>query len=74
LVRAKAGILFPQDEIVHIIFVLVGSGGERVLHLKILAAIAQIVQNPEFDKKWMEAKNEEELRNIVLLAERERYV
>ena len=57
---------------VHILFVLVGSGGERVLHLKILAAIAQVVQNPEFDKKWLEAQSEDELRNIILLAERRR--
>ena len=72
LVRANAGIIFPQDEIVHIIFVLVGSGGERVLHLKILAAIAQIVQNPEFDKKWIEAGSKEDLKHIILLAERKR--
>jgi len=42
LVRAKAGIIFSQDRVVHIMFVLVGSSDERVLHLKILAAIAQI--------------------------------
>jgi len=72
LVRARAGIIFPQDEVVHILFVLVGSGGERILHLKILAAIAQIAQNPEFDKNWLEARSEDELRNIVLLAERKR--
>jgi len=72
LVRAKAGIVFPQDEVVHIVFVLVGSSGDRVLHLKILAAIAQIAQNPEFNKKWLEASSEEELRNIILLTERRR--
>jgi len=72
LIRARDGIVFPQDEVVHTAFVLAGSAGDRVLHLKILAAIAQVVQNPEFDKKWLEAKNEEELKNIVLLAERTR--
>jgi len=50
----------------------VGSAGERVLHLKILAAIAQIAQDPEFDKTWLEAGSKDELRNIVLLAERRR--
>ena len=49
-----------------------GSSDKRNLHLKILAAIAQIIQNPEFEKKWLKAKNEKELRNIILLAERER--
>lgn len=72
LVRAKTGIIFPGDEIVHIIFVLVGSADERNLHLKVLAAIAQITQNPEFDKKWLNAGNAEELKNIVLLTERRR--
>ena len=72
LVRAKAGIIFPGDEITHIIFVIVGSADERILHLKILAAIAQIVQNPGFDKKWLEASSKEELKHIILLAERRR--
>jgi amino acid transporter/mannitol/fructose-specific phosphotransferase system IIA component (Ntr-type) len=72
LVRAKAGIIFPQDNVAHIIFILVGSFDERNLHLKALAAIAQITQGPEFDKKWLEARNADELRNIVLLAERRR--
>ena len=70
--RAKAGVIFPEDNVAHIIFILVGSFDERNLHLKALAAIAQITQSPEFDKKWFEATNEEELKNIVLLAERRR--
>ena len=72
LVRARTGIIFPDDKLVHIAFVLIGSAGERSLHLKDLAAIAQITQNPDFDKKWLEARNKEELKNIVLLAERTR--
>lgn len=72
LVRAKTGIIFPSDEVAHIIFVLIGSTDERVLHLKILAAIAQIAQEPGFDKKCLGASSKEELRHIVLLAERKR--
>ncbi|MCF7887180.1 MAG: amino acid permease [Candidatus Omnitrophica bacterium] len=74
LVRAKAGIIFPGDKVVHTAFVLVGSSGERVLHLKILAAIAQITQSPDFDRMWAEAKNKDELKHVVLLAERKREV
>jgi amino acid transporter/mannitol/fructose-specific phosphotransferase system IIA component (Ntr-type) len=70
--RAKTGVIFSEDKLAHIIFVLVGSTDERNLHLKTLAAIAQVTLSPEFDKKWFEAKNEEELKNIVLLAERRR--
>ena len=72
LVRAKAGVIFPQDEVAHIIFVLLGSADARIFHLKVLAAIAQITQNPEFDKNWLEARSKEELKNIILLAERTR--
>jgi len=73
LVRAKAGIIFPGDKLAHIIFILVGSQDERNLHLKVLAAIAQITEGPDFDKKWFEARNIDEIRNIVLLAERRRF-
>jgi APA family basic amino acid/polyamine antiporter len=72
LVRAQEGIVFPQDEVVHILFVFIGSSGDRVLHLKVLAAITQITQNPEFEEKWLGASNEEELKNIILLADRRR--
>ncbi len=73
LVRARSGIIFPGDKLAHIIFILVGSHDERNLHLRVLAAIAQITQNPEFDKKWFEARNADELKNIVLLTERHRF-
>ena len=72
LVRAKTGIIFPNDKLVHVAFVLVGTSGKlgRSLHLKDLAAIAQITHNPEFDIKWMNARNKDELKNIILLTER----
>ncbi|MBU4342686.1 MAG: amino acid permease [Candidatus Omnitrophica bacterium] len=74
LVRARSGIIFPNDKLAHIIFILVGSPDERNLHLKVLAAIAQITESAGFDKKWFEARNTDELKNIVLLAERRRTV
>jgi len=40
--------------------------------LRALAAIAQIAMDPQFEKKWMSAKNEETLRDIVLLGKRRR--
>lgn len=72
LVRARSGVIFPNEELAHIVFILVGSFDERNLHLKALAAIAQITQDPEFDRKWLAAGGKEELRSIVLLAERRR--
>jgi mannitol/fructose-specific phosphotransferase system IIA component (Ntr-type) len=74
LVRARTGIVFPQDKLVHVAFVLVGSAGRhgRSLHLRDLVAIAEIARDPNFDKKWLDAKDEEELRSIILLADRSR--
>ena len=75
LVRARTGIIFPNDKLVHVAFILIGSSSNRgrSLHLKDLVAIAQIARNTEFDKKWLKANNEEELRSILLLAERDRF-
>ena len=74
LVRAKAGIRFPgHTKPVRTLFVLMGSKDERNFHLRVLAAIAQIVQDEDFEKHWMSAYWAEDLRDIVLLAERKRF-
>ncbi|MCK4525766.1 PTS sugar transporter subunit IIA, partial [candidate division WOR-3 bacterium] len=57
---------------VNTVFVLVGTKDERNFHLRALAAIAQIVQNPHFKDRWLAAKSEESLRDIVLLGKRSR--
>ena len=74
LARGKEGVVFPEDpNPVHIIFMLVGTRDERNFHLRALAAVAQIVQEKNFDKNWLAARNSEELKDIVLLAERRRF-
>ncbi|MFH1339205.1 MAG: amino acid permease [Candidatus Omnitrophota bacterium] len=74
LVRSKKGIGFGESaEPVYTAFVLAGTKDERNLHLRALAAIAQICQQREFDKNWLSARNTEELRDIILLAERKRF-
>jgi amino acid transporter/mannitol/fructose-specific phosphotransferase system IIA component (Ntr-type) len=73
LTRAKTGIIFPNDEVVHTIFLLVSSSDERNLHLRVLSAIAQIVQDSKFYEKWFKAVNKDDLKNIILLAERRRF-
>ncbi|NQT90866.1 MAG: amino acid permease [Candidatus Omnitrophica bacterium] len=74
LARCKDGVEFPGIKTkVHVIFILAGSKDERNLHLRVLAAIAEIVQAKDFDKKWLSARNTEELRHLILLAERKRF-
>ncbi|MCK4464055.1 MAG: amino acid permease [Candidatus Omnitrophica bacterium] len=74
LARSKGGIIFPKtDSKVQIVFVLVGSKDERNFHLRALAAIAEISQAENFDKNWLEARDKDSLRNIILTAERRRF-
>jgi APA family basic amino acid/polyamine antiporter len=73
IARSRQGIVFSKEfPNVHAVFVLLGTRDERNFHLISLAAIAQIVQEPDFEKRWMEAKDEEALRDIVLLGQRRR--
>lgn len=75
LARCKEGIVFPDIKAkVHIVFLMVGSKDERNFHLRALAAIAEIAQGPDFDKRWLGARDIGELRHIVLLAERKRFL
>lgn len=72
LARCREGVVFSESNKVHAIFVLIGTRDERNFHLRALAAIAQIVQDPHFEEKWMAAKSKENLRDIVLLGKRKR--
>jgi mannitol/fructose-specific phosphotransferase system IIA component (Ntr-type) len=73
LARSREGIVLSDEKPpVHIAFVLVGSGDERSLHLWALSAIAQVVLSAGFEERWMEATNEQALRDSVLLADRRR--
>ncbi len=73
IARSRQGIVFSKEfPNVHAVFVLLGTRDERNFHLISLAAIAQIVQEPDFEKRWMEAKDREALRDIILLGQRRR--
>ncbi len=73
IVRCKDGVAFSDvRRQVRAIFVIVGSKDERNFHLYSLSAIAQIVQDPQFEKRWMAARSTDALRDIVLLGQRNR--
>jgi APA family basic amino acid/polyamine antiporter len=73
LARCREGITFSETAPkVHAVFVLVGTRDERNFHLHALAAIAQIIHGPDFEKRWMAARNKEALRDVILLGKRER--
>jgi len=75
LVRSIKGIDFGYNiPPVHIVFALAGTKDERNFHLQALMAIAQIVQSKDFINNWLKARGIEDLRNIILLAQRVRNV
>ncbi|MBN2311244.1 MAG: amino acid permease [Candidatus Hydrogenedentes bacterium] len=71
--RCKQGIRFSDDNaIVHTVIVLAGPPQERNFHLRCLAAIAQVCQSAEFEKRWLEAPGEQALRDLFVLSRRQR--
>ncbi len=73
LARCLPGIHFSDDApAVRAVVVLAGSKADRNLHLRSLAAIAQIVRSNDFDHRWADARDEQALRDIFLLGERRR--
>jgi amino acid transporter/mannitol/fructose-specific phosphotransferase system IIA component (Ntr-type) len=72
--RSRKGIYFSEAHPrIHIVFVLAGTRDERNFHLRALSAIAQIVQRPHFFDRWMRARGEDALRDVILLGERKRH-
>lgn len=73
LVRAREGIDFRGvGDPVKTMFVLAGSKDERNYHLRALMAIARVVQEKDFERQWLAARDIEAIRNLILLSTRRR--
>jgi amino acid transporter/mannitol/fructose-specific phosphotransferase system IIA component (Ntr-type) len=73
MVRCLPGIDFGGNTgPVQFVFVLAGSRDERNFHLRALMAIAQVVRNPVFQSVVQTAGDIEEVREAILLAQRQR--
>ena len=67
IVRSKKGIKFnDQMSEVHSIFFLAGSQDQRHFHLVVISSLAQIVQNPAFEKNWLEVDSEDDIRKLII--------
>lgn len=74
IARSKKGIRFNDNNPeIKAVFALFGTKDERTFHLKVLSAIAHIVQSSSFEEEWLSAKDEGQLKDIVLLSERKRH-
>ncbi|MBN1619320.1 amino acid permease [candidate division WOR-3 bacterium] len=72
--RCSKGLKFSEENpSVKAVFIVFGSMDERNFHLQTLSAIAQIVLNPGFEKKWSLCKNEQALKDLIHLSERKRF-
>ncbi len=73
IVKSVNGIKFAHAPEVHAVFFLFCTIDCRNLHLKMLAAIAQMLQSSSFEKRWTLAASPEKIRDILLLAKRKRF-
>ncbi len=73
LVKCIEGAEFSaENNEVKAVFVLLGTRDLRNRHLKTLAAIAQITQGKLFEQRWQLAIDENQLKDVLLLAKRKR--
>jgi len=78
IVRSKRGVVVPPDEFhdagteqkVHALFFLVSPDEDPGQHLRILAHIAERVDDDDFKRDWLEAASDQELREIMLREDR----
>lgn len=73
IVRNRQGIYFSESfPEIKAMFFLLGARDERNFHLQCLSALAQIVLEDDFEKRWLSARTENVLRDIILLGKRKR--
>lgn len=73
IVRCKRGIRFGDwENNIIAAFFLISSRDQRNLMLRTHTYISQIIADPEFEKRWMEAKDREALKDIFLLGKRKK--
>ncbi|WP_297487045.1 amino acid permease [uncultured Cetobacterium sp.] len=72
--RSKNGIIFDDcSDNLHAVFLFLGCPEQTKLHLKIIASFVFLAKEEEFEKNWMEAKNTNYLRDLILLSKRKRW-
>jgi amino acid transporter/mannitol/fructose-specific phosphotransferase system IIA component (Ntr-type) len=66
-VRSKKGImLFDDTKPIHAFFVVVSTSEHQSFYMHSLMWIVQMAEEIDFEKKWLDAKDENELRKIIL--------
>jgi len=72
LIRDKEGVTFSQESSsIYAAFVIVYTPDQRIFFLHALMWIVGIAEATDFDRRWLDAQDEEELRDIILASWRE---
>jgi len=67
LVRSKMGIILSDDvDPIHSFFIIVSSEDQKNFYMHAIMWIIQISEQKDFDEKWINAKDEDELKKIIL--------
>ena len=73
LVRSKKGVILTDDAPpVHAFFIVVSTSEQQSFYMHSLMWIVQITEDVDFEKKWLDAKDTHELRNIILTSWKKR--
>jgi amino acid transporter/mannitol/fructose-specific phosphotransferase system IIA component (Ntr-type) len=73
VIRCREGIRFNEKrQSVKAVFLFISSPTLRKTHLRTLASIASLASEESYESKWMNAKNENYLRDMILLSKRKR--
>ena len=73
LVRSKKGIIISDDvDPIHAFFMIVATPDQQSFYLHSLMWIAQIAEETDFEKEWIDAENSDELRDIILTSWKKR--
>jgi basic amino acid/polyamine antiporter, APA family len=73
MVRCREGMPLEKDSTkVHIMFFLVTTRDERDFYVRAFSLIAQIIHNSSFKQQWLDARNPQQLRDLVVLGTRRR--
>ncbi len=66
-VRSIHGVDFPMASgAIHAVFMLLGNRQDPRQHLRVLAEIARRAENPKFLDRWIEARSENELKELMI--------
>jgi basic amino acid/polyamine antiporter, APA family len=75
MIRSANGIKMPfNNQIVNGIFLLSGSRDHHFLHVKTLASALELIQSDRLREQWLKKDNVIELKNMMILNNRKRFL